>query len=133
LLRRFFHPVAAFIAAQQGDAAMAEFTLPLHKSLAKLQQATAWVAETGLRRPEAAAAAASEYLELFGLVALAYMWARMAKLALARQQGEDGAFYQAKLATARFFMAKLLPRHASLFTSLTSGAEPVMALPEPGF
>jgi len=57
----------------------------------------------------------------------------MAKLALARQQGEDGAFYQAKLATARFFMAKLLPRHASLFTSLTAGAEPVMALPEAGF
>jgi len=133
LLRRFFHPVAAFIAEQQGDAAMAEFTLPLHKSLARLQQATAWVAETGLRRPEAAAAAASEYLELFGLVALAYMWARMAKLALGRQQGEDGAFYQAKLATARFFMAKLLPRHASLSTSLMAGAEPVMALPEAGF
>jgi alkylation response protein AidB-like acyl-CoA dehydrogenase len=133
LLRRFFHPVAAFIAEQQGDAAMAEFTLPLHRSLARLQQATAWVAETGLKRPEAAAAAASEYLELFGLVALAYMWARMAKLALARRQGEDGAFYQAKLATARFFMAKLLPRHASLATSLTAGAEPVMALPDAGF
>jgi alkylation response protein AidB-like acyl-CoA dehydrogenase len=133
LLRRFFHPVTGFIEAQQGDSAMAEFTLPLHKSLARLQQATAWVAQTGLSRPEAAAAAASEYLELFALVALAYMWARMAKLALARQQGEDGAFYQAKLATARFFMAKLLPRHASLFASLTAGADPVMALPEAAF
>ncbi len=133
LLRRFFHPVADFIAAQQGDAAMAEFTLPLHKSLAKLQQATAWVAESGLRRPEEAAAAASDYLELFALVALAYVWARMAKVALARQEGEDGAFYQAKLATARFFMAKLLPRHASLFTSLSAGAGPVMALPEQAF
>jgi len=91
------------------------------------------VAETGLKRPEAAAAAASAALELFGLVALAYMWARMAKLSLGRRQGEEGAFYQAKLSTARFFMAKLLPRHASLFTSLTAGAEPVMALPEPGF
>jgi alkylation response protein AidB-like acyl-CoA dehydrogenase len=133
LLRRFFHPVTDFIEAQQGDPAMAEFTLPLHKSLARLQQATAWVAQTGLSRPEAAAAAAAEYLELFALLALAYMWARMAKLALARQQGEDGAFYQAKLATARFFMAKLLPRHASLFASLMAGADPVMALPEAAF
>jgi hypothetical protein len=91
------------------------------------------VAQTGLSRPEAAAAAASEYLELFALVALAYMWARMAKLALAGAPSEDGAFYQAKLATARFFMTKLLPRHASLFASLMAGAEPVMALPEQAF
>jgi alkylation response protein AidB-like acyl-CoA dehydrogenase len=133
LLRRFFHPLTAFIEAQASDPAMAEFTLPLHKSLAKLQQATAWVAETGLRRPEAAAAAASDYLELFALVALAWMWARMARIALARQAGDDGAFYQAKLATARFFMARILPRHASLFASLMAGADPVMALPEAAF
>jgi alkylation response protein AidB-like acyl-CoA dehydrogenase len=133
LLRRFFHPVSDYIAATQGRAEMAEFLLPLAKSFARLQQATAWIAEAGMRDPEEGAAAASEYLQLFALVAMAYLWARMAEVALPRQDGEDGAFYQAKLTTARFFIARLLPRHAALAAALTSGAKPLMALPDEAF
>jgi hypothetical protein len=125
--------VSDYIAATQGRAAMAEFVLPLAKSFARLQQATAWIAEAGMRDPEEGAAAASEYLQLFALVAMAYLWARMAEVALPRQTGEDGAFYRAKLATARFFIARLLPRHAALAAALTSGARPLMALPDEAF
>ncbi|HLI13436.1 MAG TPA: acyl-CoA dehydrogenase C-terminal domain-containing protein [Alphaproteobacteria bacterium] len=135
-LRRFFHPVLAFIEAHQSDPKLAEFVLPLAKALGRLQQATAWVAEQGLRDPEEAGAAASDYLKLFGLTALGYMWALMAKTALARLAagaGDDEAFYVAKLATARFFMARLLPQSGTLFATLMAGKKPVMELAEAAF
>ena len=106
LLRRFFHPVAAFIEEAGAEPALAEFVLPLAKAFARLQQLTAQIAQAGLRDPEEAGAAASDYLSFFALVALAYMWARMARVALAQQEGAEAGFYKAKLATARFFMAR---------------------------
>ncbi|MGF1609016.1 MAG: acyl-CoA dehydrogenase C-terminal domain-containing protein [Kiloniellales bacterium] len=133
LLRRFFHPVAAFLEGHQESPEAAEFILPLAKAFGRLQQATAWVAQQGLRDPDEAGAAASDYLRLFALVALAYIWARAALVARTRVDGENGAFYQAKLATARFFMARLLPQSSSLFSAIMSGAKPVMAPEESWF
>ena len=134
-LRRFFHPVLAFIEARQADAAMGEFVLPLAKAFGRLQQATAWLAEQGLRDPEEAGAAASNYLRLFGLVAFAYMWCRMAEVARAKLAGagDERPFYEAKLATARFFMARLLPEAGMRFTAIMAGKKPLMALAEAAF
>ncbi len=64
LLRRFFHPVLGFIEKHQASPKMAEFVLPLAKALARLQQVTGWLAEKGMRDPEEAGAAASDYLRL---------------------------------------------------------------------
>jgi hypothetical protein len=112
---------------------MAEFVLPLAKAFAKLQQATAWLAQAGLADPEEAGAAATDYLRLFALVALGFMWCRMAEIALAKKSGEEAEFYNAKLASARFFMARILPETNSLFTVLTSGKATLMALPAEAF
>ena len=134
-LRQFFHPVDRFIQETGADQAMAEFTGPLAKSFARLQQATAWIGEQGYRDPEQAGAAASDYLRLFGLVALAYMWAQAAKVA-SRQLAnghDDQAFYRAKLETARFFMARMLPDTSSLLSKLTSGKQNLMALDAEAF
>ncbi|RMD64554.1 MAG: acyl-CoA dehydrogenase [Alphaproteobacteria bacterium] len=133
LLRRFFHPVLAFIEDHQGEAELAEFVLPLAKAFGRLQQATAWVAQQGLRDPEEAGAAASDYLRLFALVALAYMWALSAKTVLKVPQEERSAFHHAKLATARFYMARVLPQTSSLFAAIHAGAKPIMALEENWF
>jgi alkylation response protein AidB-like acyl-CoA dehydrogenase len=136
LLRRFFHPMLALIEAKQADPKMAEFVLPLAKAFGRLQQATAWLAEQGLRDAEEAGAGASDYLRLFALVALGYMWARMAEVSLgklaAAEQGER-EFYEAKLATARFFMARVLPQTGTLFSTLMSGKKSLMALAEAAF
>ena len=126
LLRRFFHPVSKFIEESTGDPQLQEFVLPLAKAFAKLQQATVWVAQKGLRDRDEAGAAASDYLRMFALVILAYMWARTAKLATARLGGEKDQFYQAKLATARFYMKRLLPQTSALFAAITAGAAPIM-------
>ncbi len=135
LLRRFFHPVAAELEADLETEALAEFVLPLAKAFAKLQQATAVVAQKGLKDPEEAGAAASDYLRLFGLVALGWMWLRMVKAARAgRASGTgDDAFLAAKEATARFYMTKLLPQTNALFITIMAGAGPVMELEDAAF
>ena len=83
-----------------------------------------------------AAAGATEYLRAFGIVAVGYMWARMAKVALDKlKEGANGEedFYKAKLSTARFYMARVLPETAGLFAGLTTGAKTLMELEEAAF
>ena len=128
LARRFFHPVSTYIELASENPAMLDFVLPLAKAFAKLQQATAWLGQAGLSNPDDAGAAAADYLRLFALVAIGYVWCRMAEIALAKKDGDEAEFYDAKLKCARFYVAKLLPETNSLFTSLTSGSETIMAL-----
>ncbi len=126
LLRTFFHPVQAYVEAHAGDAAMTPYVAPLAKALGRLQRATLWIAAHGMADPDEAAGAANDYLRLFGLVALAYLWARAAEVALARVDGEEGAFYRAKLDTARFFMERLLPQAGALLAAIASGSGTMM-------
>ena len=126
LLRRFFHPVSQFIEANSDNRELQEFVGPLAKAFGRLQQVTLWIAQEGLKDREQAGAAAGEYLRMFALVALAFMWARMAKVALGKLGGEKNAFYQAKLATARFYMTRLLPQTSALMAAIMSGAGPIM-------
>jgi alkylation response protein AidB-like acyl-CoA dehydrogenase len=133
LARRFFQPVSEYIETGSEKPALQEFVLPTAKAFAKLQQATAWLAQAGLADPEEAGAAATDYLRLFALTALAYMWCRMAEIALEKKGGDEAAFYETKLASARFFMARILPETNSLFTMLTAGKATLMALPAEAF
>ena len=61
------------------------------------------------------------------------MWARMAKVSAAGLGGDRDAFYRAKLATARFYMTRLLPQTSSLFTAIMAGAKPIMDVEEAWF
>lgn len=133
LLRRFFHPVLAFIEENQAEAELAEFVMPLAKAFARLQQATAHIAQQGMRNPDEAGAAASDYLRMFALVALAYMWARTAKVIFALPEDERRDFHQAKLATGRFYMTRILPQTSGLFAAINAGAAPIMAPEEAWF
>ncbi len=135
LLRAFFHPVAAFIEAHREHAELGALVKPLERAFGALQLATAHIAERGLRDPEEAAAAASEYLRLFGLVALGFMWARMAAVSLEtlpRANGE-AQFYRDKLATARFYMERVLPQAGALYQQIKAGKAAMMDFPETSF
>ncbi|HYH21882.1 MAG TPA: acyl-CoA dehydrogenase C-terminal domain-containing protein [Azospirillum sp.] len=135
LLRRFFHPVSAFIEAKMDDAEMAPFVLPLAKAFAKLQQVTALIAQKGMKNPDEAAAASTDYLRFFALVALGYLWARMVETAAAKlAAGEgDARFYDTKVKTARFYVAKLLPQTDALFKTILAGGETLMAVEAEAF
>jgi butyryl-CoA dehydrogenase len=126
LLRRFFHPVDTYIREQTGKPELAEFIKPLSQAFQRLQQVTALLAQKGMSNPDEAGAAAAEYLRAFGLVALGYLWTRTAEVALPQQDGEEANFYKGKIATARFFMARLLPETNALFASIAAGAKTLM-------
>jgi butyryl-CoA dehydrogenase len=134
LLRRFFHPVSDYIEARTDDKALAEFVQPLGKAFVRLQQATAQVARAGLRNPDEAGAAATDYLRLFGLTAMAYLWARMAEISLPKVGAADpDGFYAAKVGTARFYMHRLLPQTSGLFSAIMAGGKSMMAFDEAAF
>ena len=93
------------------------------------------VGARAMQNPEEAGAAAVDYLMYSGYVVLAYFWARMAVVARQKIAERDGdlSFYEAKLHTARFYFARLLPRTAAHRQALLSGADNLMALPEAMF
>ncbi len=142
-LRQFFHPVQSYIDAHASNKVLAEFVGPLAKAFGRLQQATGWIAQAGLGDPEQAGGVASDYLRLLGLVAMGYMWTRMAEISQERLAGEapgangesahDRAFYEAKLGTARFFMQKLLPQTGALFAIIMVGSDTIMEFDETAF
>jgi hypothetical protein len=112
-----------------------DYVMPLAKAFARLQTATAVVSERGLKNPDEAGAASWDYLNLFALVALGFMWARMAEVAkqkLAEGEG-DKDFYETKLVTARFFMDRMLPDTAAQLAKIQAGSESTMMLKAANF
>ena len=130
LLRHFCHPLAAELeelGRNGADPVLAALAAPLAKAFGRLQQATVTIAIRGMADPDEAAAAASDYLRLFGLVALGALWLRMARVAQEKlTAGATNPLYRGKLDTARFFMAKLLPQTGALFAAIQAGAAVVM-------
>ena len=132
-LRSFFHPVQRWIEEQSTNTELQPFVLSISKAFGRLQLATGHIAQAGLRNPDEGGAAASEYLRLFGLVALGYLWARMAQISIEKQGGDGNAFYAAKIVTARFFMERVLPQTGSLFAAIMSGSSTMMEFPDETF
>lgn len=94
-----------------------------------------WLAQNGLKNPDNAGAASVDYLRMFGIVVIGYLWARQAKAAQAKLAAGQGnpAFYQAKLATARFWMERMLPESATLNERIKAGADGLMMLEAASF
>ncbi|CAN7275510.1 acyl-CoA dehydrogenase C-terminal domain-containing protein [Pseudomonas sp. LjRoot71] len=99
----------------------------LVEALERLEAVSGWLLEQAKADPNSVGAASVEYLHLFGYVAYAYMWARMAAVAQSKRS-EDDAFYSGKLATAEFFFTRLLPRTLSLEASIRAGSQPLYGL-----
>ncbi len=135
LLRRFFHPVQDFINEHQGNAEISEFIFPMAKSFMKLQQATAMVAQRGMANPDEAGAASADYLRQFALVAMAFMWCKMVLAAQEKVKSGEGDqdFYDAKIKTAQFFMARMLPEADARFKMVMAGSDTLMELKEAQF
>lgn len=133
LFELFAKEVSEFIEENQGNAEIKGYLSALSAALERLSDVTATVIKQAQEDPNAIGAASVEYLDLFGLTAYAYMWARMAKVAAAAVGSDTSGFYDAKLKTARFFFSRLLPRSLSLAESVKSGASDTMALDAAAF
>ena len=130
----FLRELSQFLAGEKNDAALAPYLSGLQAALGHLQEASLWLSRNGLVDPNNAGAASTDYLNLFGLTALGYMWARIVKAVLARQaRGESNPALDAKLTLAKFFNERMLPETAAHLARLSAGAATLMALPAEAF
>jgi alkylation response protein AidB-like acyl-CoA dehydrogenase len=132
----FFNEVQGYIKEHAGEEAMKAYVGPLGDALGHLQQATMWFMQNARANPDNAGAGANDYMHLFGLVALGYMWCRIVEAARGRlAAGADGAGARldAKLITGRFFMERMLPETAAHLARIKAGAASTMDLPAEAF
>ena len=130
----FFGEVGAFAKAHGDDEAMKPYVAPLSGALGHLQQATMWLMQNAMTKPDNAGAGATDYMQLFGLVGFAYMWAKMAKVAQDKIAGSGATPYlTTKLVTGRFFMERMLPETSVHLARIQSGSATTMELPAEAF
>lgn len=135
-VQAFFKEVGEFCEANRGDEQMAPYTKALKKGLNDLQAATMWLVQNGMANPDNAGAASTDYMHLFGLVALGYMWGRMVKTAqdkLATGANGSADFYETKLVTGRYFMERVMPETSAHLARLSTGSATMMALAAEAF
>ncbi len=128
-LRKFGALIEQFVEEHGTDEAMQEFVNPLAELGDKVTKLSTELGMKALGNADEVGAAATDYLRICGHLVFAYFWARMARIAMSKQDSGD-AFYAAKLMTARFYFAKLLPETAGLIRSARAGMAPLMAMEE---
>jgi acyl-CoA dehydrogenase len=130
----FFNEVNAFAKQHGADEAMKPFIAPLSTAVGDLQKATTWLMQNAMMKPDNAGAAATDYLQLFGFVALGYMWAKMAKVAQDKiAAGGATPYLSTKLVTGRFFMERMLPETALHLARIQTGSATTMELAAEAF
>ncbi|SMY09934.1 acyl-CoA dehydrogenase C-terminal domain-containing protein [Flavimaricola marinus] len=132
----FFEMVKTFIKDNEGDERLkGDFLDPLKAASKDLQSAGMYFMQNGMKNPNHALAGSYDFMTMMGHVCLGLMWARMAKAAYAALDGgaSDTAFYETKIATGRYYMARQLPATTMHLARINSGADTVMALDAANF
>jgi alkylation response protein AidB-like acyl-CoA dehydrogenase len=130
----FLAELDGFVEANAEDSGMRPFTDALAGVKAQLQEGTFWLMQNGLSDPDAAGAGSHDYMHLFGLAGLAYMWALMAKAALANiAAGKDVAFAQTKLGTGLYYITRVLPDAGAHLAKMKTGPDTLMNVPAAAF
>lgn len=128
-LKKFGKKIATFVEDEGTNEAMQEFVNPLAELGDKVTKLTTEIGMKAFGNPDEVGAAAVDYLRVVGHLTFAYFFARMAKVALEKKDSGD-PFYTAKLSTARFYFAKLLPETATLIRTARAGLQPLMEMDE---
>jgi len=130
-----FKEIGDFCEENRNDERLSPFTKAIKKGLNDLQAATMWFMQNAMAKPDNAGAGATDYMHLFGLVVLGYMWGRTVKAAHERLDAGDSRtdFLNNKLVTARFFMERMMPETALRKTRIEAGADSVMSLDAAAF
>jgi len=128
-LKKFGKKIAQFVEDEGISEEMQEFVNPLADLGDKVTKLTTEIGMKAFQNPDEVGAAAVDYLRVCGHLVFAYFFARMAKVALDKKNSGD-KFYAAKLITARFYFAKLLPETAGLIRTCRAGLKPLMEMDE---
>ena len=134
-IQAYFKAVGDDIAAAKDDDDLGAMAEALEKALGQQQAATMWFMQNAMQNPNHLGAGAHHYMHIMGIVTLGWMWLRMAKVAQTAlaSDTDDKAFYEVKLATARYYMDRFLPDVGALRRKLEAGADSLMALDEAAF
>ncbi|WP_097460074.1 acyl-CoA dehydrogenase C-terminal domain-containing protein [Mangrovitalea sediminis] len=124
----FAQEIVDFIEANAGNEKLKPYLEPLAAALERLSDVTEYILDAAARDPNEIGAASVDYLDLFGLTAVAFMWARMVAVAGEKVDADTSGFYSSKLKTAQFFFGRLLPRTVSLAESIRSGSDLMMTM-----
>ncbi|XOY55093.1 MAG: acyl-CoA dehydrogenase C-terminal domain-containing protein [Rhodobacterales bacterium] len=127
----FFEMIKTFIKENEANAALhKDFLVPLKAASKDLQAAGMYFMQNGMKNPNNALSGSYDFMHMMGHVCLGLMWARMAKAAMeALEAGtSDTEFYETKIATGRYYMARQLPATAMHLARINTGADTVMAL-----
>ncbi|KAA1176323.1 acyl-CoA dehydrogenase [Marinobacter salinexigens] len=127
LYELFAQDIASFIEENSGDEQLRPYLEQLSAAVERLDDVTEHVIKVSAENPNEIGAASVDYTDMFGLTALAYMWAKMVKAAAEKAEGDTSGFYTGKLKTARFYFDRLLPKTVSLAESIRSGSDSMMA------
>ncbi len=126
-LKKFGKLIARLIEEEGVNEKMAEFINPIAGLADQMTKFTTEIGFKGFQNPDEVGAAAVDYLRVAGHLVYGYLFARMAQVALRRiEAGDTDPFYIAKLQTARFYFAKLLPETVSLMRTARAGARSLM-------
>jgi alkylation response protein AidB-like acyl-CoA dehydrogenase len=117
-----FGQLTSWLGENEKDEKLAPYTKGLKRGVESLQGATMWLAQNGIKNPNDAGAGAVDYLRLMGIVTVAWMWARMAKIALTKNDD----FHKQKLMCARYWMERMIPECPMLLERIQAGSANVM-------
>ncbi len=131
----FFNELDDFVHNHEDDADLKDFVEAVKATKGQLQDGAMWLRQNGMTNFDNAGAASHDFLNLFGVAALTYMWALQAEAALAAKKngGAGDPYFDTKLATGRYFIARVTPDAGAHLAKLKSGAAPVMALSAEAF
>ena len=135
LARQLGGLIGGFCERHSGAGEHAEFVARLAGLLKEWSVATEEVAQRAARNPDETGAASMDYLQLTGYLCLAWCWAWMASVSAAalKSGNSEAAFHKSKLATARFYFQRILPRAEAHLDAIGAGARTLMDLPSDQF
>jgi hypothetical protein len=135
LARRLGGLIGGFCERHGGAGEHAEFVARLAGLLKEWSVATEEVARRAARNPDETGAASMDYLQLTGYLCLAWCWARMAAVSAAALKAgtPEADFHRSKLATARFYFQRMLPRAEAHLDAMGAGARTLMDIPPDQF
>jgi len=129
-MRAFMEEIDAYTKSHKDNEAMQAYTVPLRAAAKNLNDATMWLMQNAMQKPDNAGAASMDFMHLMGLVTLGYMWTIMVDKAMSALEAGTGdkQFYENKLVTGRYFMERIMPEAGAHLARIQSGCESMMAL-----
>jgi acyl-CoA dehydrogenase len=131
----YFKEVEGFVKENDGNETLATFVKPLKAGLDDLQKATMWFMKNALAKPDNAGAGATDYMHLFGLVAIGHMWGLIAATANTLIDAGDERADRLKevLLIGNAYVERAMPETALRLARIGAGSDALMAVPEAGF